>query len=433
MLDLRTLRDDYAALRAVLLRRHGNGQTYANLGADLDRLMALDEQRRALVQVTQDIEQQRTERSKQIGVEKRAGTDTAALQARVQELKTTLETARAQLSAVESALDDLALRLPNLPDAGTPVGVSEADNVVVRTWGAQPQFTFAPKQHFEVAEALDMLDLERAAKLSGARFPLLKGTGALLERALTNFMLDLHTRTHGYREIAPPLLVSDTTMRGTGQLPKFEEDLFKLAGERLLYLIPTAEVPLTNLHAGEILDEAQLPELVTAHTPCFRSEAGAHGKDTRGILRVHQFNKVELVNIVTPETSHEALESMTRCAERVLQELEIPYRVVALCTADIGFAAAMTYDIEVWLPGQNCYREISSCSNCTDFQARRANIRYRPAGGGKPRFVHTLNGSGLAVGRTWIAVVENYQQADGSIRIPRVLQPYLHGLETITP
>ena len=433
MLDLRTLRDDYAALRAVLLRRHGNGQTYANLGADLDRLMALDEQRRALVQVTQDIEQQRTERSKQIGVEKRAGTDTAALQARVQELKTTLETARAQLSAVESALDDLALRLPNLPDAGTPVGVSEADNVVVRTWGTQPQFTFAPKQHFEVAEALDMLDLERAAKLSGARFPLLKGTGALLERALTNFMLDLHTRTHGYREIAPPLLVSDTTMRGTGQLPKFEEDLFKLAGERLLYLIPTAEVPLTNLHAGEILDEAQLPELVTAHTPCFRSEAGAHGKDTRGILRVHQFNKVELVNIVTPETSHEALESMTRCAERVLQELEIPYRVVALCTADIGFAAAMTYDIEVWLPGQNCYREISSCSNCTDFQARRANIRYRPAGGGKPRFVHTLNGSGLAVGRTWIAVVENYQQADGSIRIPRVLQPYLHGLETITP
>ena len=433
MLDLRTLRDDYAALRAVLLRRHGNGQTYANLGADLDRLMALDEQRRALVQVTQDIEQQRTERSKQIGVEKRAGTDTAALQARVQELKTTLETARAQLSAVESALDDLALRLPNLPDAGTPVGASEADNVVVRTWGTQPQFTFAPKQHFEVAEALDMLDLERAAKLSGARFPLLKGAGALLERALTNFMLDLHTRQHGYREIAPPLLVSDTTMRGTGQLPKFEEDLFKLAGERLLYLIPTAEVPLTNLHAGEILDEAQLPELVTAHTPCFRSEAGAHGKDTRGILRVHQFNKVELVNIVTPETSHEALESMTRCAERVLQELEIPYRVVALCTADIGFAAAMTYDIEVWLPGQNCYREISSCSNCTDFQARRANIRYRPAGGGKPRFVHTLNGSGLAVGRTWIAVVENYQQADGSIRIPRVLQPYLHGLETITP
>jgi len=433
MLDLRTLRDDYAALRAVLLRRHGNGQTYANLGADLDRLMALDEQRRALVQVTQDIEQQRNERSKQIGVEKRAGADTAALQARVQELKTTLETARAQLSAAEAALDDLALRLPNLPDAGTPVGASEADNVVVRTWGTQPQFTFAPKQHFEVAEALDLLDLERAAKLSGARFPLLKGTGALLERALTNFMLDLHTRQHGYREIAPPLLVSDTTMRGTGQLPKFEEDLFKLAGERLLYLIPTAEVPLTNLHAGEILDESRLPELVTAHTPCFRSEAGAHGKDTRGILRVHQFNKVELVNIVTPETSHTALESMTRCAERVLQELEIPYRVVALCTADIGFAAAMTYDIEVWLPGQNCYREISSCSNCTDFQARRANIRYRPAGGGKPRFVHTLNGSGLAVGRTWIAVVENYQQADGSIRIPRVLQPYLHGLETITP
>ncbi len=432
MLDLRILREDYDTLRAMLLHRHGNGQTYASLGADLDRLMALDEQRRALVQATQEIEQQRNERSKQIGVEKRAGADTAALQASVQELKIQLETARAQLTAVETVLDDLALRLPNLPDASTPVGATEADNVVVRTWGAPPQFTFAPKQHFEVAEALGMLDLERAAKLSGARFPLLKGAGALLERALTNFMLDLHTRAHGYREIAPPLMVSDATMRGTGQLPKFEEDLFKVSGARPLYLIPTAEVPLTNLHAGEILDEAHLPELVTAHTPCFRSEAGAYGKDTRGILRVHQFNKVELVNIVTPETSYEALECMTRCAERVLQQLEIPYRVVALCTADIGFAAAKTYDLEVWLPGQNCYREISSCSNCTDFQARRANIRYRPAGGGKPRFVHTLNGSGLAVGRTWIALVENYQQADGSIRIPRVLQPYLHGLETIT-
>jgi seryl-tRNA synthetase len=432
MLDLRPLRENYAAVRALLLRRHGNGQTYANLGADLDRLMALDEQRRALVQTTQNIEQQRNERSKQIGVEKRAGTDTAALQASVQELKTQLETARAKLALVETTLDDLALRLPNLPDASTPAGATAADNVVVRTWGTQPQFAFAPKQHFEVAEAVGILDLERAAKLSGARFPLLKGAGALLERALINFMLDLHTRQHGYREIAPPLLVNDTTMRGTGQLPKFEEDLFKLAGERVLYLIPTAEVPLTNLHAGEILDEAQLPELVTAFTPCFRSEAGAYGKDTRGILRVHQFNKVELVNIVTPEASDEALECMTRCAERVLQELEIPYRVVALCTADIGFAAAKTYDIEVWLPGQNCYREISSCSNCTDFQARRANIRCRPAGGGKPRFVHTLNGSGLAVGRTWIALVENYQQADGSIRIPRVLQPYLHGLASIT-
>jgi seryl-tRNA synthetase len=432
MLDLRSLRDDYAALRAALLQRHGGGQTYANLSADLERLRALDEQRRALTQTTQEREQQRNEQSKQIGAQKRAGADTTALQARVQELKSQLDDARAELAVVEAALEDLALRIPNVPDAGTPRGASEADNVVVRTSGAPPQFSFAPKQHFELAEALGVLDLERAAKLSGARFALLQGAGALLERALTNFMLDLHTREHGYREVAPPFMVNDATMRGTGQLPKFEEDLFKVSGERPLYLIPTAEVPLTNIHAGEVLDEAQLPELVTAYTPCFRSEAGSYGKDTRGILRVHQFDKVELVNIVTPETSYEALERMTQSAARVLDLLEIPYRVVALCTADIGFASAKTYDIEVWLPGQNCYREISSCSNCTDFQARRANIRYRPAGGGKPRFVHTLNGSGLAVGRTWIALIENYQQADGSIRIPQALQPYLHGLTHIS-
>ena len=431
MLDPRTLRENHDTLRTALLRRHGSGQTYAKLGADLDRLLTLDDQRRRLVQSAQELEQQRNELSRQIGAKKRAGDDTAALQQNVHALKQQLEAAAAEREQTEAALNDLALRIPNVPDASVPVGAGESDNVVVRTWGELPKFPFAPRQHFEVAEALGVLDLESAARLAGARFALLKGAGALLERALINFMLDLHTSAHGYREIVPPFLVNPATMRGTGQLPKFEEDLFKIGGERTLYLIPTAEVPLTNLHGGELLDEARLPELVTAYSPCFRSEAGSYGKDTRGILRVHQFNKVELVNITTPETSHEALETMTRSAEKVLQLLGIPYRVVALCTADLGFAAAKTYDIEVWLPGQNCYREISSCSNCTDFQARRANIRYRPADGGKPRFVHTLNGSGLAVGRTWIAIMENCQQADGSVLVPPVLRPYMRGLERI--
>ena len=331
----------------------------------------------------------------------------------------------------KKALSNIALQIPNIPDESVPVGKGENDNIEVRKYGEPKKFDFEPKQHFELAEALGILDLERAAKLAGSRFSLLRGLGARLERALVDFMLDIQTGKNGYIEFAPPYIVNANTMRGTGQLPKFEEDLFRLQGENPMYLIPTAEVPLTNIHAGEILEEKDLPKLYTAYTPCFRSEAGSYGKDTRGILRVHQFDKVELVNIVAQETSNDALEKMTNCAEEILKTLEIPYRVIVLCTADMGFSATKTYDIEAWLPGQNTYREISSCSNCKDFQGRRANIRYRPNDGGKPKFVHTLNGSGIAVGRTWIALLENYQQADGSILIPKALQPYMGGVEVI--
>jgi len=432
MIDIRLLRDNPDELRRRLLTRHSTGQAYAQLGEDINRLAVLDEERREALQASQHLEQQRNELSKQIGMRKRAGEDAAELQEQVQQLKQELETHKRRLDEVEAEFNDLALRIPNVPDPTVPCGGSEQDNVEIRRVGDQPRFDFEPRQHFELGAELGILDLERAAKLSGARFSLLSGIGARLERALTTFMLDLHTKEHGYTEIAPPYIVSGDTMRGTGQLPKFAEDLFRLEHEKPMYLIPTAEVPLTNLHADEVLAEADLPRLYTAFTPCFRSEAGSYGKDTRGIMRVHQFDKVELVNVVAPETSNEALETMTRSAERVLQLLEIPYRVVVLCTADMGFAAAKTYDIEVWLPAQGCYREISSCSNCTDFQARRAGIRYKPAGGGKPQFVHTLNGSGLAVGRTWIALLENFQQADGSVVIPPVLRPYVDGCERIT-
>ena len=432
MIDIRLLRDNPDELRRRLLTRHSTGQAYAQLGEDINRLAVLDEERREALQASQHREQQRNELSKQIGMRKRAGEDAAELQEQVQQLKQELETHKRRLDEVEAEFNDLALRIPNVPDSTVPCGGSEQDNVEIRRVGDQPRFDFEPRQHFELGAELGILDLERAAKLSGARFSLLSGIGARLERALTTFMLDLHTKEHGYTEIAPPYIVSGDTMRGTGQLPKFAEDLFRLEHEKPMYLIPTAEVPLTNLHADEVLAEADLPRLYTAFTPCFRSEAGSYGKDTRGIMRVHQFDKVELVNVVAPETSNEALETMTRSAERVLQLLEIPYRVVVLCTADMGFAAAKTYDIEVWLPAQGCYREISSCSNCTDFQARRAGIRYKPAGGGKPQFVHTLNGSGLAVGRTWIALLENFQQADGSVVIPPVLRPYVDGCERIT-
>ncbi len=431
MLDIRLLRDEAAATRAALLTRHAAGQAYDALAHDIDTLLALDERRRTLVQTAQELEQQRNEQSKQIGALKRSGGDTGALQRAVQQLKHTLEETKQELDAAECDYQDLAARIPNVPDASVPAGAGPEDNPVVRTWGTPRVFDFEPRQHFEIGAALGILDLERAAKLSGARFSLLCGVGARMERALIDFMLDVHTREHGYTEFFPPYMVSAETMRGTGQLPKFALDLFRVEGEKPLYLIPTAEVPLTNMHAGEILDERELPKKYTAFTPCFRSEAGSYGKDTRGIMRVHQFDKVELVNICAPETSYEALEAMTRAAETVLQRLELPYRVVTLCTADMGFAAAKTYDIEVWLPGQNCYREISSCSNCTDFQARRMNLRCRAAGGGKPRFAHTLNGSGIAVGRTWIALVENYQQADGSVIVPPALRPYMNGIERI--
>ncbi|MDD2558023.1 MAG: serine--tRNA ligase, partial [Desulfuromonas sp.] len=328
-------------------------------------------------------------------------------------------------------LDNLLMALPNLPAPECPVGRSEEDNVELRTWGQVREFAFTPKPHWDIGEALDILDFERATKLAGSRFVLYKGAGARLERALTNFMLDLHTEQHKYVEMLPPFMVNRCTMTGTGQLPKFEDDLFHLEDPDF-FLIPTAEVPVTNIHREEILSAAELPICYTAYTPCFRKEAGSHGRDTRGLIRQHQFNKVELVKFVTPDTATQELNTLLGHAEKVLQLLELPYRIVDLCTADIGFSARRTYDIEVWLPSQEAYREISSCSDFGDFQARRASIRYRPEEGGKPVFVNTLNGSGLAVGRTMLAVLENYQQEDGSVIIPAALRPYMGGLEQIT-
>ncbi|HEU4797027.1 MAG TPA: serine--tRNA ligase, partial [Pyrinomonadaceae bacterium] len=333
-----------------------------------------------------------------------------------------LDQLRAQ---TEARMNDLLSSLPNIPHESVPVGKSEADNVEVRRWGTPPQLDFEPKDHVDLGATLGILDLERAAKISAARFAILNGAGARLERALINFMLDVQTREHGYSETLPPFIVNRNALFGTGQLPKFETDLFKLQDDRELYLIPTAEVPVTNYHREEILDAAQLPMRWAAYTPCFRSEAGSYGRDTRGVIRQHQFEKVELVKYSLPENSYEELESLTRDAETILQKLGLHYRVVVLSTADIGFGSAKTYDIEVWLPSQKAFREISSCSNYEAFQARRAQIRFRRAGGAKPEFVHTLNGSGLAVGRTWIAVLENYQQADGSVLIPEALQPYM--------
>lgn len=431
MLDTKLLKENFEQIREKLLSRHAEGEAYKKLGNLLDEFISLDEKRRALISVTENLQQDRNKFSKEIGIKKRAGEDATDLQEKVRQIKENLEKSSAELDEIQKKLSSVSLQIPNIPDDSVPVGQGENDNVEIRRFGEPKKFDFEPKQHFEIAENLGILDLERAAKLAGSRFSLLKGAGARLERALVDFMLDVQTRENNYTEFAPPYIVNAKTMQGTGQLPKFEEDLFRLKIENPMYLIPTAEVPLTNIHAGEILDENDLPKLYTAYTPCFRSEAGSYGKDTRGILRVHQFDKVELVNIVTQEASNDALEKMTNCAEEILKRLEIPYRVVVLCTADMGFSAAKTYDIEVWLPGQNTYREISSCSNCTDFQARRANIRYRPKDGGKPKFAHTLNGSGIAVGRTWIAILENYQQADGSVVIPKALRPYMNGTEII--
>ncbi len=333
-----------------------------------------------------------------------------------------------QLRETEEELGRLALSLPNIPHSSVQVGPDSSANQVIRSWGTRPEFDFKPKEHVEIGEGLGILDFERAGKLSGARFSLYRGAGATLERALIQFMLDLHTREHGYQEVIPPFLVNRECVTGTGQLPKFEEDLFKTSvADRELYLIPTAEVPLTNLMRDEILSAGSLPQYFTAYSPCFRSEAGSYGKDTRGLIRQHQFQKVEMVKIVEPETSYEELEKMTQNAERVLQLLELPYQVLALCSGDMGFCSAKTYDLEVWLPGQNTYREISSCSNCEDFQARRAQIRYRNDAQSKPRLAHTLNGSGLAVGRTFLAILENFQDKDGNVRIPRVLNRYLQG------
>ncbi|MFP5264603.1 MAG: serine--tRNA ligase [Blastocatellia bacterium] len=399
----------------------------------LDRFMVLDEQRRSLVGRRDDLNAARNRESQEIGKLMKGGQKEQAesRRAAVREIGEQIAAAEADLGECEDELNNLLVAVPNLPHDSVPVGADESANQEVKRWGAPPTFNFRPRDHVDLATALGILDLERAAKISGARFSILSGAGARLERALINFCLDLQTKRHGYAEVVPPFIVNAGALLGTGQLPKFEGDLFKLADERNFYLIPTAEVPLTNIHSGEIIEGAQLPIRMTAYTPCFRSEAGSYGKDTRGLIRQHQFDKVELVKIARPEDSYEELESLTRDAEAVLEALGLAYRTVLLSTGDMGFSAAKTYDVEVWLPSQNTYREISSCSNCEAFQARRAQIRFRRAQKSKPEFVHTLNGSGLAIGRTWVAILENYQQEDGSILIPDALRAYMDGEERI--
>ena len=398
----------------------------------LEDFHAIDVERRAAITKSETLKAQRNQATEEIAKLKKDKQDATALINQTKELREKISEAEKLAEEADARLRNILTGIPNLPDDSVPVGKSEADNVEVRRWGAPPQFDFTPKPHWELGEELGVLDLARAAKLTGARFAVYWDMGAKLERALMNFMLDLHTREHGYTEVLPPFMVNADSMYGTGQLPKFEADLFKVPhGDKDLYLIPTAEVPVTNLYRDETLDGARLPISLAAYTPCFRSEAGSYGKDVRGIIRQHQFQKVELVKFTKPEQSWEEHEKLTRNAEAVLQKLGLHYRTVALCTADLGFSAAKTYDIEVWLPGQGLFREISSCSNFTDFQARRANIRYRPESGKKTELVHTLNGSGLAIGRTWVAIVENYQQADGSVLIPEVLWPYL-GSDRIT-
>ncbi|CAM3810422.1 MULTISPECIES: serine--tRNA ligase [Pseudomonadaceae] len=400
---------------------------------DVARFEALESQRKSVQVRTEQLQAERNSRSKSIGQAKARGEDIAPLLAEVDQMGSDLEAGKRELDAIQSELDNLLLNIPNLPHESVPLGADEDGNVEVARWGTPRSFDFDIKDHVALGEQHGWLDFETAAKLSGARFALLRGPIARLHRALAQFMINLHTGEHGYEEAYTPYLVQAPALQGTGQLPKFEEDLFKIGREDQadLYLIPTAEVSLTNIVAGEILDAKQLPLKFVAHTPCFRSEAGASGRDTRGMIRQHQFDKVEMVQIVEPSKSFEALEGMTANAERVLQLLELPYRKLALCTGDMGFSAVKTYDLEVWVPSQDKYREISSCSNCGDFQARRMQARYRNPETGKPELLHTLNGSGLAVGRTLVAVLENYQQADGSIRVPEVLKPYMGGIEVI--
>ncbi|QNG99311.1 MULTISPECIES: serine--tRNA ligase [Pseudomonas] len=400
---------------------------------DVARFEALESQRKSVQVRTEQLQAERNSRSKSIGQAKARGEDIAPLLAEVDQMGSDLEAGKRELDAIQNELDNLLLNIPNLPHESVPVGADEDGNVEVARWGTPRSFDFEIKDHVALGEQHGWLDFETAAKLSGARFALLRGPIARLHRALAQFMINLHTGEHGYEEAYTPYLVQAPALQGTGQLPKFEEDLFKIAREDQadLYLIPTAEVSLTNIVAGEILDAKQLPLKFVAHTPCFRSEAGASGRDTRGMIRQHQFDKVEMVQIVEPSKSFEALEGMTANAERVLQLLELPYRKLALCTGDMGFSAVKTYDLEVWVPSQDKYREISSCSNCGDFQARRMQARYRNPETNKPELLHTLNGSGLAVGRTLVAVLENYQQADGSIRVPEVLKPYMGGIEVI--
>jgi seryl-tRNA synthetase len=420
MLDPKLIREKTDVVKESLRKR---GAAF-----DLDTLLGLDEKRRGLIKEVETMKNERNVTSDQIAKLKKAGQDAADKIAHLREVGKKIETQEQELRTVESQWELLSLEIPNIPHESVPVGAGDAQNEVVKEWGQKPSFDFQPLAHWDLGEKLDILDFKRAAKITGSRFTIYKAHGALLERALINFMLDLHVLSHGYTEVFPPFMVNRETMTGTGQLPKFEEELFKLAGTDY-FLIPTAEVPVTNIYRDEILKESNLPIKFAAYTACFRAEAGAAGKDTRGLTRQHQFNKVELVKFTRPEESYAELEGLLLDAEDVLKKLNIHYRVSALCTGDLGFSSAKTYDIEVWLPGQNVYREISSCSNFADFQARRMKIRYRAAG--KTELVHTLNGSGLAIGRTVMAVMENYQLPDGTIAIPEVLRPYMHGMNTI--
>ncbi len=422
MLDLKFLRENPEEVKKAFLSR--------GLEFEVGDLLALDEKRRRILGEVEGLRSYRNRVSREFAKAKFEDKEFLVEKEKIREISEKISHLEKELSQIEEEIENTLLNLPNLPHSSVPIGKDETENQLIRSWGKKRDFSFEPLPHWEIGKILGILDFERGAKLAKSRFTVSMGAGAQLERALIQFMLDLHTKEHGYVEVWPPLLVNSQTMTGTGQLPKFGEDMF-FCSEDGLYLIPTAEVPLTNLHAGEILDGNQLPLKYTAYTPCFRREAGSYGRDTRGIIRQHQFNKVELVKITKPEQSYDELESLVGDAEEVLKRLELPYRVILLCTGDLGFSSAKTYDLEVWLPGENTYKEISSCSNCEDFQARRAKIRYKEGQAGKPRLVHTLNGSGLAVGRTVAAILENYQEADGSVIVPEVLRPYMGGLKKI--
>ena len=422
MLDIKFIRENWTALQQALDARHAK--------ADLKALQTIDENHRNLLLEIETLRNRRNTVTDQIATLKKAGEDATEQVADMRTVSGKIKQLEKDLTHLAASLQEILLGIPNIPHESVPIGRDETDNTTIRQIGDQPPFDYEPKAHWDIGEALNILDFERAAKIAGARFPLYLGAGARLERALINFMLDVHTTEHGFREILPPFMANSATLTATGQLPKFGEDLFKLEGWDY-YLIPTAEVPVTNIHQGEILSEEDLPIYYTAYTPCFRSEAGSYGKDTRGLIRQHQFNKVELVKFTTPETSYDELETLTSNAESILKRLGLPYQVITLCSGDLGFSAAKTYDIEVWMPAQGVYREISSCSNFEDFQARRGNIRYRREGRKGTTLVHTLNGSGLAVGRTVAAILENYQQPDGSVKIPKALVPYMQGMEKI--
>ena len=426
MVDPALVRENVSTLRSALQNRG------IDLTAELDALLALDSDRRRLLPEIEGLKREQNVAGEEAGRAKREGRDISTIQEASRQRAQRIKEMSAELESIESRRQQGLLVIPNVPHSSVPIGKSAADNVEVRRHGTPPTFPFTPKAHWDLGPALGIIDFERGTKIAAARFTTLVGAGARLARALINFMLDLHSREHGYTEVEPPFMANSASLRGTGNLPKFEEDLFKIAGEWDLYLVPTAEVPLTNMHRDEILDARDLPIRYTAYTPCFRSEAGSYGVDVRGLIRQHQFDKVELMAFSLPDRSYDELERLTSNAEEVLKRLELPFRTVMLCTGDMGFASAKTYDIEVWLPSQQTYREISSCSNTEAFQARRANIRFRPAGGGKTEFVHTLNGSGLAVGRTLIAIIENYQQADGSVIVPDALRPFMHGESIIS-